>query len=51
MAVFSVLSRFPDAEENKVLIAFLTERSDRPAEAHRQLVWALLTDSEFRFNH
>jgi len=51
MAVFSVLSRFPDAEEKKVLSAFLDERTDRSEEAHRQLVWALLAGSEFRFNH
>jgi len=51
IAVFSVLSRSPDAEETKVLTGFLTERTDRPDEAHRQLIWALLTDSEFRFNH
>jgi len=51
IAVFTVLSRFPDAEEKKVLSAFLAERTDRPEEAHRQLVWALLAGSEFRFNH
>jgi hypothetical protein len=51
MAVFSVLSRFPDADEKKVLTAFLAERTDRPDEAYRQLVWALLAGSEFRFNH
>jgi hypothetical protein len=51
IAVFSVLSRFPDAEEKKVLSAFLAERTDRPEEAYRQLVWALLAGSEFRFNH
>ncbi len=51
MAVFSVLSRFPDVEEKKVLSAFLAERTDRPEEAYRQLVWALLAGSEFRFNH
>jgi hypothetical protein len=51
IAVFSVLSRFPDADEKKVLAAFLAERTDRRDEAHRQLVWALLAGSEFRFNH
>ncbi len=51
IAVFSVLSRFPDAEEKQALITFLSERTDRPEEAHRQLVWALLAGSEFRFNH
>jgi hypothetical protein len=51
IAVFSVLSRFPDAEETKALTAFLAERTDRPEEAYCQLVWALLAGSEFRFNH
>ncbi len=51
IAVFSVLSRFPDVEEKKVLSAFLAERTDRPEEAYRQLIWALLAGSEFRFNH
>jgi hypothetical protein len=51
IAMFSVLSRFPDAEEKKMLSAFLDERTDRPEDAHRQLVWALLAGSEFRFNH
>ncbi len=51
IAVFTVLSRFPDAEEKRVLSAFLADRTDRPEDAHRQLVWALLAGSEFRFNH
>jgi hypothetical protein len=51
IAVFSVLSRFPDAAETKALTAFLGERTDRPEEAYRQLLWALLAGSEFRFNH
>ena len=40
----------PDDEELVLLDAFLTERSDRPAEGCRQLLWSLLTSSEFRFN-
>ena len=32
-------------------LVFLAERTDRPEEARRQLVWILLADSEFRFNH
>ncbi|MGO9917758.1 MAG: DUF1549 domain-containing protein [Isosphaeraceae bacterium] len=51
MAVFTTLSRFPDAEEKEVLSAFLAERTDRPEDAYRQLVWALFAGSEFRFNH
>ncbi len=47
----NVLSRPPDDEEIRALSAFLAERTDRPEDARRQLVWILLTDSEFRFNH
>jgi hypothetical protein len=35
----------------KALEDYLTKRADRPAEAQRQLVWALLNSSEFRFNY
>ena len=51
LAVRNVLSRPPDDEEVRTLDAYLAERTDRPDEACRQLVWALLTSSEFRFNH
>jgi hypothetical protein len=51
LAYRSILSRPPDAEEVALLDAFLADREDRPAEACRQLVWSLLTGSEFRFNH
>ncbi|MGP0065258.1 MAG: DUF1549 domain-containing protein [Isosphaeraceae bacterium] len=50
-AVRNVLSRTPDDDERRMLAGYLSERSDRPAEACRQLVWALLTCAEFRFNH
>jgi hypothetical protein len=51
LAVGNVLSRPPDQEEIRALGEFLAERTDRPEDARRQLVWILLTDSEFRFNH
>ncbi len=50
-AVWSVYSRPPTEEELTALSDYLTQRSDRPADARRQLVWALLTSSECRFNH
>ena len=40
----NVLSRPPDDEELRALSAFLAERTDRPDDACRQLVWVLLTD-------
>ncbi|MEK6233157.1 MAG: DUF1549 and DUF1553 domain-containing protein, partial [Planctomycetales bacterium] len=50
-AVWNVLSREPDAEEMKLLSAYLEKRGDRKTEACRQIVWALMTSAEFRFNH
>jgi hypothetical protein len=51
LAVRSVLSRPATAEEKKVLTAYLKAREDRLSEANKQMVWALLTCSEFRFNY
>lgn len=49
-AVRAIYCRPPTTEECAALDAFLAKRSDRGAEAQRQMVWALLTSSEFRFN-
>ena len=38
-------------QEVQLLGEYLRRRQDRPVEACRQLVWALLTSSEFRFNY
>jgi hypothetical protein len=51
LAVRTVLSRPPDDEEMTLLGDFLAQHNDRPAEGCRLLVWALLTGTEFRFNH
>ena len=50
-AVWNVLSRPPEVRELQVLADYLDKRSDRPTEAVRQVVWSLLTSTEFRFNH
>jgi hypothetical protein len=50
-AVWNVYSRPPTEEELIALTEYLARRADRPADARRQLVWALLTSSECRFNH
>jgi hypothetical protein len=50
LAVRSVLSRAPTGEEIKLLGDYLKRREDRPLEGYQQIVWALLTSSEFRFN-
>jgi hypothetical protein len=51
LACWSILSRPPDDEERKILSAYLATRKDRPLEGIQQIVWALLTSTEFRFNH
>ena len=51
LACWSILSRPPDDEERKILSAYLTTRKDRSLEGIQQMVWALLTSTEFRFNH
>lgn len=50
-AVRNVLSRPPTADEVKLLGDYLEKRKDRRVEACRQVVWALLTSAEFRFNY
>ena len=51
LAVRAVLSRPPDDEESSLLGEFLARHERDPREGCRQLVWALLTDAEFRFNY
>jgi hypothetical protein len=50
-AVRAVLCRPPTADEVKLLDDFLAKRADKMPDAYRQLVWVLLTGSEFRFNY
>lgn len=51
LAVRTVMCRPPRGEERQLLADYLKQRSDRPAEARRQMLWALLTGAEFRFNY
>ena len=51
MMVRTVFGRAITETEIKAFTAFLSARADRPAEGHRQLLWALLASPEFRFNH
>ena len=47
-AVFqATLGREPDAAETQAAAVFLNDRPDKPAEAVRDLLWALLTGAEF----
>jgi hypothetical protein len=51
LAVRTILCRPPHDDEKKLLGEYLKQRADRPVEARRQMVWALLTSAEFRFNY
>jgi hypothetical protein len=51
LTVSSILCRPATSYEKQMFNDFLAKRIDRPADAQRQLVWAFLTTSEFRFNH
>ncbi len=51
VAGWNVLNRPLAEDEKQVLQAYVLKRNDRPADAYRQLVWALLTSGECRFNH
>lgn len=45
------LGREPDADEMERLKSFMAERRDRRTRAILDLVWAVVTSAEFRFNH
>ena len=49
--VRSSLGRDARADEIAALSDYLASRADRRSEAYRQILWALLTGPEFRFNH
>lgn len=51
LAVRSVLSRPARPEELRLLTDYLRNREGRSTEASQQVIWALLTSAEFRFNH
>lgn len=51
LAFRTVLSRPARPEEVQALADYFRRRAERTDEACRQVVWALLTSAEFRFNH
>jgi hypothetical protein len=51
MAVRSALSRGATPEETQALVSYMQRRGDRDPAACQQIVWALVTSAEFRFNH
>jgi hypothetical protein len=50
-AFWNILQREPDDEERKALAEYVASRTDRAEEAWRQIMWALMTSTEFRFNY
>lgn len=51
LMVKTAYGRAPSGEETAALTAYILKRADRPAEAYRQVLWALVTSPEFRFNY
>ena len=51
LAIRTVLSRPAREDEVQALVGYMQRRQDRPDAACQQVVWALLTSAEFRFNH
>lgn len=51
LLVQTTLCRPPTAAELKAFDEYAAKRSDRPADAQKQMLWALMTCPEFRFNH
>jgi hypothetical protein len=49
LLVRSAYGRAPTAAESTALVGYVERRADRPAEAYRQVLWALVTGPEFRF--
>jgi hypothetical protein len=50
-AAWTILGRPADAEQKTLLEHWITEHGSDRVKACEQLVWALLTSAEFRFNH
>lgn len=51
LLVRTALARPATDAELKAFAEYAARRADRPAEANKQMLWALLTCPEFRFNH
>ena len=47
----SVLTRRPDQAEMSAVEAHLADQKEKRTEAIREMVWGLLTSTEFRFKH
>ena len=47
----SCMTRLPTAEEVQEIAAYMANRTETRSEAYQELIWALITSAEFRFNH
>ncbi|HSQ55509.1 MAG TPA: DUF1549 domain-containing protein [Gemmata sp.] len=51
LLVKTVYGRSPTADEVDALVGYIGKRKGREAEAYRQVLWALVTGTEFRFSY
>ncbi|MDG2388813.1 MAG: DUF1549 domain-containing protein [Planctomycetaceae bacterium] len=51
LAIKSTLGREPDEGEAAAFLEYINERQDRPVDGLKQIVWALITSPEMRFNY
>ena len=51
LLVKAAFNRPATDEELEALTEYVRKRGDRPAEAYRQVLWALVASAEFRFCH
>jgi len=49
LLVRTAYGRAPTAAESAALVAYVERRGTRPADAYRQVLWALVAGPEFRF--
>ncbi|MES2792823.1 MAG: DUF1549 domain-containing protein [Planctomycetota bacterium] len=47
----SCLTRLPTTEEVQEVTAYMADRAETRSVAYQELIWALVTSAEFRFNH
>jgi hypothetical protein len=50
-AILTILARPADSEEREFLVKWLEQHKQERAKALGEMVWALMTSAEFRFNH
>ena len=51
LLVKAAYGRAPTDEESVAMVGYVTKRAGREVEAYRQILWALVTGPEFRFNY